>query len=257
MPVLLWFNDLPLWQSASILTIGASLVSLVGTVIVRILVPEPQLRLNNVFGGFKFMFLSHIYAGFIGFLLFGVYNSYDQVRATIVREANALYTLDRLAGALPEATQAQLRESLRSYAHEVIDSDWPQMRARSGDPFTTPALDDLNSVYTAIDPTSKKQQEILNISRKLLTRIADDRGVRIFRSNTSLPVLLWAVTIFSTIVAIVLPWAFGTPNINADMIMSLLSIVMMTSIVLVVLKLSYPFGSSTGITPAPFIEFAT
>lgn len=257
MPVLLWFNDLPLWQSALIVMGGASVVSLVGTAIVRRLVPAQQLGLNNVIGGFSYMFVSHIYAGFIGFLLFGVYETYDQVRATIVSEANALYALDRLAGALPEGTRAQVHKSLRSYAREVIEIDWPQMRARSGDPLTTPALDDLNYVYAAVDATSKKQREILKISHKLVTRIGNDRGIRILRSNTSLPVLLWSVTILTTIVVIVFPWTFGAPNVNAAVIMSMLSIVMVTSVVLVVLKLSYPFGGGEGIAPTPFIEFAS
>ena len=80
------------------------------------------------------MFVAGIYAGFLGFLLLGVYNRYDKVRAAIIDEVNGLTTLDRLAVALPAATTATLRGGLKQYAQDVVTVEWPQLRDRNADP---------------------------------------------------------------------------------------------------------------------------
>ena len=252
MAIIFWLNDLPWWQAGMLLTGGAFLLSIVGAAFARVFVEEPQLTLNNVIGGFQYMFLSQVYAGFIGFLLFGVYDRYDAVRTTMVTEVSAMTTLDRLAQAFPEGTRTQIRASLREYGQDVIMIDWPNMQNRSGDISTIAALDDLEYVFGAIEGTSRKQREIVQVSRELVTQLRDDRAARMLRSYGSMPVLLWAVSILATLVAVGVPWVFGTPNVNADIVMSTLTVVMMTAILLVVLKLSYPFGGSGGLSPDPY-----
>ena len=48
---------------------------------------------------------------------------------------------------------------------------------------------------------------------------------------------------------------FGSPNVNATILMSILSTILVTSVVLVVLKLSYPFSGEYGILPTPYSAF--
>jgi hypothetical protein len=256
MPIILWFNDLPVWQAGLLITGAGLLLSIVGTAVSRTFFPEQQLNLNNVVGGFQYMFLSQVFAGFIGFLLFGVYERLDEVRINIVTEVSALTTLDRLAVAFPEATQGQIRASIRDYARVVVEVDWPQMQNRTGNIPTTPTLDDLEYLFGALEVTSRKQGEVVNMSRELITTVRTDRAARLFRSYGTLLAPLWSVAILATVVAIILPWVFGTPNVNADVLMSWLTVVMTSAILLVVLKLSYPFGGSTGLTPDAFAAFA-
>jgi hypothetical protein len=68
-------------------------------------------------------------------------------------------------------------------------------------------------------------------------------------------VLLWAVTLAGTAIAFVLPWIMGSANANATMLMSILNTLLMALVVLVVLKLSYPFSGSSGILPTPYMAF--
>jgi hypothetical protein len=254
MSVILWFNDLPVWQAALILIGGSLTISLVGTAFVRVAFEGRDVDLTNVIGGFKYMFLSQVFAGFVGFLLFGVYDAYDEVRVTVVNEVNALTTLQQFSSTLPEQTRDQLRAGLREYANDVVSVEWQQMRERRGVAGTSAALDDLEYVYGALETTSKKQSEIVKLSRELVTELRNDRGVRMMRSLGSLPYLLWGVALLATAVAIVFPWIFGVVNFNADIVMSTMTIVLLTSVVLVILKLTFPFGS-TGIDPGPFQGF--
>jgi hypothetical protein len=96
---------------------------------------------------------------------------------------------------------------------------------------------------------------VVKYSQKLLGDIRDKRGIRALRSLGALQVLLWVVVLSATAITIIFPWMFGSPNVNATILMSILSTVLVTSVVLVVLKLSYPFSGEYGILPAPYTAF--
>lgn len=255
MAAILWLNDLPLWASVLFLVGGSIALSIVGTAVSEMFFGEQTLSLNNIVGGFKFLFIAQVYAGFLGFLLFGVYDRYDTMRSDVVTEVSRLQSLDRLATVFPATTRDRLREELKEYARQVVDVEWPQLRHRTARLTAISALDTVDSAYGAIEPTSRKQREVLKYSRELLGEIRDTRSIRVLRSLGALQVLLWVVTLTATAVTIVFPWIFGSPNINATILMSILSSLLMTSIVLVVLKLSYPFSGEYGIRPTPYSGF--
>ena len=253
MSVISWLSDQPFWVTAVVLVGGSLSFAVLGRAAAGLYVGERQLSLNNVIGGFKYLFLSMVYAGFLGFLLFGVYKRYDAVRTDVVQEATDLATLDALAAAFPPATRDQLRRALADYARRVIAVEWPQLRSRTA-PLRMTALDTLDAVYAALQPATEKQREVFNYSNKLLSSIRDKRSIRVFRSRGTLQILLWVVTIVGTGVSIILPWLFGSPNVNATMLMSALSALVMASIVLLILELSYPFAGN-GISSAPYADF--
>ena len=255
MDAVLWLNDLPIWGAAVFIVGGSIALSIVGTAVAGLFFSQQLLGLNNVTGGFKYMFVAGIYAGFLGFLLFGVFNRYDKVRAAVIEEVSELTTLDRLAIAFPAGTKTTLRDGLKQYAEQVVELEWPLMRARAADPVAMTSFDTLERTYAAVEPITRKQQEVMKFSRKILSGIREKRGVRVLRSLGALHVLLWAVTLAGTAVAIVLPWVLGSPNVNATMLMSILATLLMASVILVVLKLSYPFSGSSGIPPTPYMAF--
>src|SRR5713226_4419472 len=131
MSLIQWLNDLPVATGAAITIGGGVAIAVLGTLIVNFYVTPGQLVVNYIVGGFRYSFLSSVYAGFIGLLLFGVYQKYDDVRSDIILEVNALTALDRVASAFPTQTRDQLRKGLRDYARNVADTEWPQMRRRT------------------------------------------------------------------------------------------------------------------------------
>jgi hypothetical protein len=254
MSVISWLSDQPFWVTAFVLIIGSVSFAVLGRAAAGLYVGERQLSLNNIVGGFKYLFLSMVYAGFLGFLLFGVYKRYDAVRTDVVQEATDLSTLDALAAAFPPATRDQLRRALADYARRVVGVEWPQLRRRTANPVTMTALDTLDAVYAALQPATEKQREVMRYSNELLASIRNKRAMRVFRSRGTMQILLWAVTLVGTGVSIMLPWVFGGPNVNATLLMSALSTLLMASIVLLILELSYPFAGK-GISPAPYVDF--
>ena len=255
MAAILWLNDLPLRASILVMIGGAIALSIIGRAIAGIFYGQQQLSLNNVIGGFKYVFISEVYAGFIGFLLFGVYDRYDAMRAEIISETSELASLDRFAVAFPTATRIQLREALKEYARQVVEVEWPQLRSRTTRMTEITALDTLDFTYGAVEATTRKQREVLKYSLQQLGHIRDTRGNRALRSQGALQAMLWGVTLTVTAIVLIFPWMFGSPNTNATMLMAIMSSVLMASVVLVILKLSYPFSGEYGILPTPYSAF--
>jgi hypothetical protein len=255
MSFILWLNDVPVWLSAVVITGGALAISVIGAALTRNFFDEGQLQLNNFLGGFNYLFISSVFAGFFSFLLYGAYQRYDAVRTDIGTEVNALESLDRLAAGFSTGTRDAVRKTLRDYAGQVVAVEWPELQSRTIDALSAAPLGTLYYTLAAVEPVSRKQQEILRYCRDLIAVVQEMRAVRVQRSTGSLQALLWAATGSAMLVSIVFPWVFGSPNPNAAIAMAALSVVLTTTVFLVVLKLSYPFNPSGGLTPAPYLAF--
>jgi len=256
METIQWLNDLPIASGALVLMGGGIALGWIGTFIVNFYFTPGQLIVNNIIGGFKYSFLSSVYAGFIGLLLFGVYQKYDDVRSDIILEVNALTSLDRVASAFPTQTRDLIRKGLRDYARNVADTEWPQMRRRTLGFETSPALDDIYYTYLAIEPQTEKELSAFQYSLQVLEVVRDNRGNRIRLSYGALTPLLWGVAAVGTAVTLIFPWFFGSPNIYAPLLMSMLVAAVVMSVFLVILKLSYPFDGEYGIQPTSYTVFA-
>ena len=256
MGVIQWLNDLPTGMGAIVILGGGILLAWIGILIVNYYVTPSQLIANNIIGGFKYSFLSSVYAGFIGLLLYGVYQKYDDVRSDVILEVNALTSLDRVAASFPKESRDEIRKELRVYARQVAELEWPKMRRRTLTFESSPALDDLYYTYLAIEPQTEKELSAFQYSLQLLQVVRDNRGNRIRLSFGALTPLLWGVAAVGTLVTLVFPWFFGSPNIFAPLLMSMLVAIVTLSVFLVILKLSYPFDGEYGIQPAAYLAFA-
>src|SRR5689334_9349477 len=179
MGLIQWLNDLPVGTGAIIVIGGGIALAIIGTLIVNAYFTPAQLVSNNIIGGFKYAFLSSVYAGYIGLLLFGVYQKYDDVRSDIIIEVNALTSLDRVAAAFPKTTRDEVRKQLREYARQVSEVEWPQMQRRTLTFASSPPLDDIYYTYLAIEPQTEKELSAFQYSLQLLQVVRDNRGHRI------------------------------------------------------------------------------
>ena len=122
MGVIQWINDLPTGMGVLVVLGGGVLIAWLGILVVNYYATPAQLIANNIIGGFKYSFLSSVYAGFIGLLLYGVYQKYDDVRSDVILEVNALTSLDRVAVSFPSQARDQIRKELRTYARQVAEA---------------------------------------------------------------------------------------------------------------------------------------
>ena len=67
-------------------------------------------------------------------MLFNVWDNFRTADINADQEANALVSLYRLSGGLPDSIRAQIQLDARRYAQIVIEEEWPDMAHRTLSP---------------------------------------------------------------------------------------------------------------------------
>jgi hypothetical protein len=102
-------------------------VALAGLELVQRLVPATSRQRHNDVAGFIYAPLGVIYAVLLALVVIAVWGEYDSAGETVEQEANAVAEIAWLAHRLPEPEGSHIQELARSYAHEVVDKEWPLM----------------------------------------------------------------------------------------------------------------------------------
>ncbi len=104
---------------------------------------------NNDIVGNALQTLGTVYAVLLGFVVMAVWGQFNDARASVEREANAIADLHRVLAGLPGEEAAHARDDLRAYLRGVLDEEWDAMRL--GDHSATLALSaDLEMVWRDI-----------------------------------------------------------------------------------------------------------
>jgi hypothetical protein len=106
---------------------AASVAAVVGLSLVQRLVPARIRKEQNEVAGFIYAVVGVIYAVLLALVVIAVWEEFGRTRITVEGEANALAEIFWLAHRLPEPERHQLQELTRSYAEEVVDTEWPLM----------------------------------------------------------------------------------------------------------------------------------
>ncbi|CAN5915880.1 hypothetical protein BH11MYX3_BH11MYX3_46200 [soil metagenome] len=163
---------------------GASIVSAIGLLMFRAVAPIDTLRPASGELGNYLQTVGGIYAVLLAFVVFVVWNQYDQARGHIDRESTALIDLHRTASGLPIVTRNEIQAGLRAYVSAVLHDEWPAMRGH--DEATISRVGErLDRVWLAIHrcvPTSECQHTIYS---EVLSRFNDLTDVRTSRLTSS------------------------------------------------------------------------
>ncbi|WP_374447467.1 hypothetical protein [Stella sp.] len=243
-----WIANEPLWLSTSLLIGGGLLLSIFAATVVHGYYTPAELQGNSLVGGFKFAFLSSVFAGYLGLLLFGAYQKYEDVRVYVDEEVDSLLSMHDLAAAFPLDTRNVVRAQIKDYVRSVVDDEWKILHLGTGHPATDSALDDLFSVYMAMEPYTEKERTVYQLSLDNLMKVRDMRSKRILIGAGALNPILLLSALVGTIVSIVFPAFFASADFGSTLIMSLMLTVVTMTVVLIIFKFTYPFLGDYGVS---------
>ncbi|MCC7275341.1 MAG: DUF4239 domain-containing protein [Alphaproteobacteria bacterium] len=251
-----WIASQPLWVSATLLIGAGVLLSIISAAVVNSYYTPAELQGNSLVGGFKYAFLSSVFAGYLGLLLFGAYQKYEEVRVFVDEEVDSLESMRDLASGFPMATRDVARAHIREYARSVAEDEWPLLHL-GGSPATEAKLNDVFSVYMAMEPQSEKERAIYQISLDNLLKVRDMRSRRMLIGQGALHPLLLVSALVGTVVSIVFPAFFASAHFGATLTMSVMVTIVTMTVVLIVVKFTYPFLGEYGVSAEQLRVLAT
>src|SRR5215211_2531524 len=110
-----------------LVVIGACLAAVAGLELVQRVVPAQKRQEHNDVAGFLYAVIGVVYAVLLALLVIAVWEHYQKANETVEGEADSVGEVAWLAHRLPEPERHELQEDARSYAQEVVDTEWPLM----------------------------------------------------------------------------------------------------------------------------------
>ena len=196
-------HDIPLWNTALVLTVGAAIYSIGLMLITRRALGVDRLKLNNEVAGFKFAVVGVFYAVLLAFVVIAVWEDFRKTEEAVRDEAKAVVDLHRLTFALPVEGGAEIRIHLLNYVNDVREYEWATMALGEPSDVVIKHLDQLSQAIFNVQPQSSQELALYQDALRLLAVMTDNRNERLDSSDGSMPRILWFVLVIGGLS----PWA--------------------------------------------------
>lgn len=251
-----WLLTLPQLVASLLVVLVMVLVGLGATALVDRLADPETLERHNDVAGFVFATLGVIYGVMMALVALEVWESYATADEALAGESALAYALYRDLSGYPDPVQAApALDALEQFVVSVVERDFPAMRAqqwasaREIDAETRARFEQLWTTVSSINPTTPQEQHIYDDIREDVTRIGEERVLRIGRAEEDLPEVVWRAAVLGGIIVVAFPALFGTPNRRAKYLMVAANAVMVSLVLMVVIHLNHPFSGPVAIAP--------
>jgi hypothetical protein len=239
---------------------GVCLASLVGFELVNRLVPASSRQQHNDVAGFIYAALGVIYAVILALVVIAVWEEFQAADATVEQEANATAEIAWLAHRLPEPEGSHIQELCRSYAEEVVHTEWPlmergevpSMTQTRGTPSGWTIIDDIRTNLQDFDPHTKADEQLYAKGLDQIEELNDARRLRLVAAEEGVPGVLWSVLIFGGIAAVGFTYLFGLQNTWAHRLMVVTLAAVIGLVLFTVAALGHPFEGGARIGTGAF-----
>jgi hypothetical protein len=236
------------------------LVALGGLELVQHLVSAESRQRHNDVAGFIYAALGVIYAVLVALVVIAVWEEYQAASETVEQEANSVAEIFWLAHRLPEPEGTHLQELARSYAHEVVDKEWPLMEQgqaplmvqEQGTPAGWTLIDDIRATLQEVEPRTPADEQLYAEGLDQVQILADARRMRLVAAEEGVPGVLWAVLIFGGVAVIGFTYLFGLENTWAHRLMVVTLAAVIGLVLFTIGAMEHPFSGGARIGTGAF-----
>ena len=168
---------------------GTSVIAVFGLVIARQWLSPEVLRASNGEVGNYLQALGTIYAVLLAFVVFSVWNQFNEARVNVDREANEVVDLFRTSDGFPDEQRAHMQAELHRYVDAVIDEEWPAMVA--GDEGTIERIGaQLDVIWNSLhgfEPASECHKALHAEALTLFNELSNARTARLSSARMRIP----------------------------------------------------------------------
>ncbi|HZS53477.1 MAG TPA: DUF4239 domain-containing protein [Bryobacteraceae bacterium] len=209
-------------------------------------------RKNNDLVGWQITVIGTTYAVIIGFMLYAVWNNYQEADANVEAEADALVNTARAAQGLATPQRLEIQSLALDYVNSVLTQEWPAMTANQVSPLAVPIVEELWKRSTNAETHSTSQQTSLNHLLNELSTMTQHRRLRLSQAQSGIPSILWTVLIVGAIFTILSACLFGSVDFRLHFIQVFMLSLLVALILAAISDISRPFQGYVHVSPAGF-----
>lgn len=245
-----YLSSLPLWQLILLVVIIPTGIAMSAQLVIRSLAGVDKLAKNNEIAGFKFATVGVIYAVLLAFVVIAVWEKFSEAQNAVTDEAAAIAALHHFTeGTEPETIAMQA--ALAKYLKAAIDEEWPAMSREGESPATDHALDALYQATIALNRNGSMGTATMAEIFRLVDEVTAARRVRLHLATGLVPNVIWVALFMGALLTVGFTLFFGSENPVAQVSMTGVLSVLVTTGLVVILSIDHPFTGPVYIHPDP------
>jgi Na+/proline symporter len=217
---------LPVPMSFFVASAITTFIALAGLYLVRKRYSAEVLRENHEVAAIIFNAFGLFYGVMVAFVVFVTWSGYSDATKSLQLEANEVDDIFHSTEAFPEPARSVIKKELMNYITSVY---YDELKKMDGGQVTLRAHGPLH-------------------------HLAQDRRLRIFAANDTVPEAIWLVLLVGGVFTVLYTFFFGMKNIRAQYVITTTLTVTITLILFLIYVLDHPFTGTSKVSAEPLKE---
>src|SRR6516162_1502675 len=244
--------EYPLWWVGVLLAGGSALGAvLFGLAARQLLALELRQRHNDVAGAI-FTVIGTTFAVLLAFVAMLAWEHFNEAKAASYAEAGRVLDVYNASAGFADPEKSAMRDAVIGYVETVVRVEWPAQAAGLTVDRGSAYLRQLNGMANALKPTGPADANLQAMLTQSLMRLSDARQQRLLAADTTIPAVVWVVTIVGGALTVGFSALLGVPNLGMHLAMSAALAISGALVLILIIALSDPFRGDFRVSTDPF-----
>jgi hypothetical protein len=244
--------EYPLWGVgillAAVAALGAMLLGLAASLFLSL---EFRRRHNDVTAAMLSV-IGVTFAVLLAFVAMLAWEHFNNAKAASYREAAAVLDVYNVSIGFADPEMSSMHHDIIGYLETVVKVEWPaQAKGQTVDP-NSAWLNKLNRTAINFKPSGLADGNRHAVLLAALMRLADARQQRLLAADTTIPVVVWIVTLMGGVLTIAFASLLGVPSLTMHLAMPAALAVSGALVLILIIALSNPFRGDFRVSTQPF-----
>jgi hypothetical protein len=209
-------------------------------------------RRHNDVAAAIFSVIGVTFAVLLAFVAMLAWEGFNKAKAAAYAEAAVVLDVYNVSVGFAGPEMVSMRDDIIGYLETVVRVEWPaQAEGRIVDRGTA-YLEKLNRVAIGLKPSSVADGNLHAMLLQSLTRLWDARQERLLAAETTIPTVVWIVTLVGGGLTIAFGSFLGVPSLGMHLAMSAALAISGALVLILIIALSNPFRGDFRVSTLPF-----
>ncbi len=203
--------------------------------------------------GFSLQSFAALYGILLGLLAVEAYQDFSVAKDTVSKQALTIATLYHDIDGFPEPLHRTLREDVRRYISEALETHWPKDPYAPPPDGPSPVLHDMLKRLLAFQPTSKSEEMVYGEAFRAVNSLIEQRRLLLSSDQNGIPAALWSVVGLGAFLYMLLMCLFDMET-HVHLVLGSLTALFLGAVVFLIAALDNPFRGGVTVDPAPMLS---
>jgi hypothetical protein len=242
----------PLWSVGLLLValaaFGAIILDLAAS---RLLSVEFRRRHNDAAAAI-FSIIGVTFAVLLAFVAMLAWDHFNKAKAASYAEAASVLEVYNASVGFADPEASLMRDNIVGYLETVIRVEWPAQAEGRTIERGTVYLEKLNRTAVGLKPSGVADGNLQALLLQSLTRLWDARQDRLLAAETTIPAVVWVVTLVGGGLTIAFGSLLGVPSLGMHLVMSAVLAISGALVLILIIALSNPFRGDFRVSTEPY-----